>query len=163
MPHWTASARKASNGTRGTRRDWRKPPTPWPHHNALMDTTPADDSIRGVEQTIQAIHHGLRQAAPIARHVVHQRAHATDRRSRRAADARRTNAAHRIGNGLVPTAYAPDGVIEGLELPDRDFVVGVQWHAEAMVDRPEQLALFESFVAASGRYDAPPARVRRAA
>jgi putative glutamine amidotransferase len=54
-------------------------------------------------------------------------------------------------------------VVEGLELPDRDFVVGVQWHAEAMVDRPEQLALFESFVAAAGRYDAPPARIRRAA
>jgi putative glutamine amidotransferase len=72
-------------------------------------------------------------------------------------------AAHRIGRGLVPVAHAPDGVIEGLELPDRDFVVGVQWHAEAMVDRPEQLALFESFVAAAGRYDAPPARVRRVA
>jgi putative glutamine amidotransferase len=72
-------------------------------------------------------------------------------------------AAHRVGEGLVPVAYAPDGVIEGLELPDRDFVVGVQWHAEAMIDRPEQLALFESFVSAAGRYDAPPARVRRAA
>jgi putative glutamine amidotransferase len=72
-------------------------------------------------------------------------------------------AAHRVGEGLVPVARAPDGVIEGLELPDRDFVVGVQWHAEAMIDRPEQLALFESFVTAAGRYDAPPARVRRVA
>ena len=72
-------------------------------------------------------------------------------------------AAHRLGEGLVPVARAADGVVEGLELPDRDFVVGVQWHAEAMVDRPEQLALFESFVAAAGRFDAPPSRVRRAA
>ena len=72
-------------------------------------------------------------------------------------------AAHRIGRGLVPVARAPDGVVEGLELPDRDFVLGVQWHAEAMVDRPEQLALFEAFVEAAGRYDAPPARVRRVA
>jgi putative glutamine amidotransferase len=72
-------------------------------------------------------------------------------------------AAHRIGRGLVPVAYAPDGVVEGLELPDRDFVVGVQWHAEAMVNRPEQLALFEAFVQAASRYDAPPARVRRVA
>jgi putative glutamine amidotransferase len=72
-------------------------------------------------------------------------------------------AAHRIGRGLVPVAHAADGVVEGLELPDRDFVVGVQWHAEAMVDRPEQLALFEAFVQAASRYDAPPARVRRVA
>jgi len=72
-------------------------------------------------------------------------------------------AAHRLGRGLQPTAYAPDGVVEAIELPDRDFVVGVQWHAEAMIDRPEQLALFESFVAAAGRHDAPQARVRRVA
>jgi putative glutamine amidotransferase len=72
-------------------------------------------------------------------------------------------AAHRIGRGLVPVARAPDGVIEGLELQDRDFVLGVQWHAEAMIDRPEQLALFEAFVQAAGRYDAPPARVRKVA
>jgi putative glutamine amidotransferase len=72
-------------------------------------------------------------------------------------------AAHRIGRGLMPVAWAPDGVVEGLELPDRDFVVGVQWHAEAMVDRPEQLALFQAFVEAANRYDAPAARVRRVA
>jgi putative glutamine amidotransferase len=72
-------------------------------------------------------------------------------------------AAHRLGRGLVPVAWAPDGVVEGIELPDRDFVLGVQWHAEAMIDRPEQLALFESFVGAAGRYDAPVVRVRRAA
>jgi gamma-glutamyl-gamma-aminobutyrate hydrolase PuuD len=40
----------------------------------------------------------------------------------------------------------------------------VQWHAEALVDRPDQAALFEAFVEAARRYDtAPPARVRRAA
>jgi putative glutamine amidotransferase len=72
-------------------------------------------------------------------------------------------AAHRIGRDLVPVAWAPDGVVEAIELPGRDFAVGVQWHAEAMVDRPEQLALFEAFVNAASRYDAPPARVRRVA
>jgi putative glutamine amidotransferase len=72
-------------------------------------------------------------------------------------------AAHRIGRGLVAVAWAPDGVVEAIELPDRDFTVGVQWHAEAMVDRPEQLALFKSFVDAASRYDAPPARVQRVA
>lgn len=74
-------------------------------------------------------------------------------------------AAHRLGSGLRPVAWAPDGVIEAIELPDRDFVVGVQWHAEALVDRPEQLALFEAFVAAASRHDTPRAAlpVRRAA
>jgi gamma-glutamyl-gamma-aminobutyrate hydrolase PuuD len=72
-------------------------------------------------------------------------------------------AAHRLGRGLSPVAWAPDGVVEGIELPERDFVLGVQWHAEAMIDRPEQLELFRTFVEAAGRYDAPAARVRRVA
>ena len=72
-------------------------------------------------------------------------------------------AAHRLGNGLRPAAYAPDGVVEAIELPDRDFVVGVQWHAEALVDRPEQAALFDAFVEAARRYDSPVERGRRAA
>jgi putative glutamine amidotransferase len=72
-------------------------------------------------------------------------------------------AAHKLGRDLRPVAWAPDGVIEAIELPGRDFVLGVQWHAEALVDRPEQLALFEAFVAAANRYDAPPVRIRRAA
>jgi putative glutamine amidotransferase len=72
-------------------------------------------------------------------------------------------AAHKLGRGLRPVAWAPDGVVEAIELPERDFVVGVQWHAEALVDRPEQLDLFKSFVEAARRYDAPSTRVRRAA
>jgi putative glutamine amidotransferase len=73
-------------------------------------------------------------------------------------------AAHRLGRGLRPVAWAPDGVVEGIELPDRDFAVGVQWHAEAMTERPEQLALFQAFVEAAGRYDKPGSqRMRRAA
>jgi putative glutamine amidotransferase len=72
-------------------------------------------------------------------------------------------AAHRLGRGLQPTAHAPDGVVEAIELPDRPFVVGVQWHAEALVERPEQAALFEAFVQAAGRYDSGGRRLRTAA
>jgi putative glutamine amidotransferase len=61
-------------------------------------------------------------------------------------------AVHRLGRGVKPVAWAPDGLIEGIELPDRHFAVGVQWHAEAIVEQPEQLALFREFVAAAGRY-----------
>jgi putative glutamine amidotransferase len=73
-------------------------------------------------------------------------------------------AARSLGSGLVPVAWAPDGVVEAIELPDRDFVVGVQWHAEALVQQPEQCALFEAFVEAAGRFDNPrAATIRRAA
>jgi putative glutamine amidotransferase len=54
-----------------------------------------------------------------------------------------------IGEGLRAVAWAPDGVIEGLEDPGDRWVVGVQWHAEAMSDRPEDAALFRAFVEAA--------------
>lgn len=39
-----------------------------------------------------------------------------------------------LGTGLVPTAFAPDGVIEAVELPGARFVLGVQWHPEEARD-----------------------------
>lgn len=51
----------------------------------------------------------------------------------------------RRGAGLTVSAIAPDGVIEGLELPDARFVVAVQWHPEDSLER--DLALFEEFAA----------------
>ncbi len=35
-----------------------------------------------------------------------------------------------LGTGLVATAHARDGVIEGVERPGKSFVLGVQWHPE---------------------------------
>ena len=61
----------------------------------------------------------------------------------------------RMGEGLVATGWAPDGTIEAVEATDRDFVVGVQWHAECLVTRPEQAALFGEFVAAAAAYERP--------
>ena len=58
----------------------------------------------------------------------------------------------RLGSGLHVVAFAPDGVVEGIEAPGRPFLVGVQWHAECLVARRPQMALFEAFVeAARGR------------
>lgn len=54
----------------------------------------------------------------------------------------------RLGSGLRAVAFAPDGTIEALEALDRDFCVGVQWHAETLVARRPQAALFGSFVKA---------------
>jgi putative glutamine amidotransferase len=57
-----------------------------------------------------------------------------------------------LGAGLVATAWAPDGTIEGLEDPSHRFLLAVQWHAETLLDDPGQLALFGALVeAAAGR------------
>jgi putative glutamine amidotransferase len=35
-----------------------------------------------------------------------------------------------LGEGVVASGYADDGLVEALELPDRGFAVGVLWHPE---------------------------------
>jgi putative glutamine amidotransferase len=60
----------------------------------------------------------------------------------------------RLGDGLTAVAWAPDGVVEGVEAADRDFFLGVQWHAESLSEREDQAGLFASFVAAAARYGA---------
>jgi putative glutamine amidotransferase len=51
-----------------------------------------------------------------------------------------------IGERLTVTAQAEDGTVEAFEAVDRDFVIGVQWHAECLVDHEEQAALFSALV-----------------
>jgi putative glutamine amidotransferase len=52
----------------------------------------------------------------------------------------------RLGEGLEVSARAPDGTIEGVEDPARPFLIGVQWHAETLVHRVYEAALFRNFV-----------------
>ena len=48
---------------------------------------------------------------------------------------------------LVATAFSSDGIIEGIEAPDARFLVGIQWHPEAIVDAvPKMRTLFAKFV-----------------
>jgi putative glutamine amidotransferase len=56
----------------------------------------------------------------------------------------------RLGDGLLETAWAEDGTIEGAEDPTRRFAVGVQWHPEAGRDD----ALFVKLVEEARRYRA---------
>lgn len=54
-----------------------------------------------------------------------------------------------IAAGLVASATAADGVIEGFEKPEHPYFVGVQWHPERLVEREENAMhkrLFKSFV-----------------
>lgn len=62
-------------------------------------------------------------------------------------NSRHHQAADQIGRGLRVSARSEaDGLVEGLERPDRRFVIAVQWHPEdQVVAHPEQLHLFERF------------------
>ncbi len=55
----------------------------------------------------------------------------------------------RVGDGLVETAWAEDGSLEGLEDPEKQFAVAVLWHPEMEADDKR---LFEALVAEATRY-----------
>lgn len=52
-----------------------------------------------------------------------------------------------IGRGLEEIAWSGDGVLEAVEMPDQRWVLGVQWHPEAMaaVDGAQK-RIFDEFV-----------------
>jgi putative glutamine amidotransferase len=55
-----------------------------------------------------------------------------------------------LGQGLAATAVAPDGVIEGVEGIGDAFLLGVQWHPEALTERDARMRrLFAAFVEAA--------------
>lgn len=69
-----------------------------------------------------------------------------------------TNALHhqavqRLGDGLIVTAHAEDGVVEAIELPGKRFVIGIQSHPEALEAKIEPLwrGLFDAFVDTAAR------------
>jgi putative glutamine amidotransferase len=58
----------------------------------------------------------------------------------------------RLGGGLVVEATAPDGLIEAIRLPQKRFILGVQWHPEACIDTDAlSRAIFAAFGAALRR------------
>lgn len=55
-----------------------------------------------------------------------------------------------LGDGLEVVAWAPDGTVEALEMPDRRFALTVQWHPEFLWEHDAaNRSLFETFVAAA--------------
>lgn len=55
----------------------------------------------------------------------------------------------KVAEGLQATAHAPDGLVEGLELPEHPFGLAVQWHPEELRESPQMQNLFKSLVEAS--------------
>ena len=66
---------------------------------------------------------------------------------------------HGLGKGLAVAGRCPDGHVEAVEVPGRRFTFGVQWHAECLVDRPEQLAIFRGLVRAARGHEVAPRMV----
>ena len=71
-------------------------------------------------------------------------------------------AADRLGQGLRAVAWSPDGIVEGIESEGPELYLGVQWHAESLVDRPEHLALFRELVEEADAYGQDERAVRAA-
>jgi len=63
-----------------------------------------------------------------------------------AVNSRHHQAPKDVGEGLIASATAPDGVIEALEDPSRRFCLGVQWHPENFYRTGEFRTLFAAFV-----------------
>jgi putative glutamine amidotransferase len=54
-----------------------------------------------------------------------------------------------IAPGLHVTGYAPDGLVEAVELPDHPFGLAVQWHPEWLTDQQPTKNLFKAFIDAA--------------
>jgi putative glutamine amidotransferase len=77
-------------------------------------------------------------------------------------DTIRVNSMHhqgieKLGEGLIVSAVAPDGLAEAIEREGDSFLVGVQWHPEMLIEKDAGArALFRSFVEAAGSFSAVP-------
>ncbi|MGN6366769.1 MAG: gamma-glutamyl-gamma-aminobutyrate hydrolase family protein [Phycisphaerae bacterium] len=54
----------------------------------------------------------------------------------------------KLGHGLLPTALAPDNLIEAFEDPTLPFWLAVQWHPENLANTPHDL-LFQALIQAA--------------
>ncbi len=51
-----------------------------------------------------------------------------------------------IGEGLLPTGFASDGLVEVIEVLGHPFGLAVQWHPEWLLDQPAMQRLFSRFI-----------------
>ena len=97
------------------------------------------------------------EAAPAHDVTIHAGTHAArllearlDGDGRVAVNSRHHQAVKNVAPGLVVSAVAPDGIVEGLEQPSATFCVAVQWHPENFWSTGEFAELFRGLVNAAG-------------
>ena len=57
-----------------------------------------------------------------------------------------------LGQNLVVNCSSEDGVIEGIENPDVEFCIGVQWHPEFLIDNKD-IEIFKSLIESSRKFE----------
>jgi putative glutamine amidotransferase len=72
-------------------------------------------------------------------------------------------AVNTLGQRLRVSARASDGTIEAVEAVDRNFVLGVQWHAECLAAQKDHAGVFRAFIEAARWYDQANTDLPRAA
>ena len=60
-------------------------------------------------------------------------------------------AVDKVAPGFVVDAVSEDGLVEAIHLPERRFVLGVQWHPEFFLDQEWSRGMFNGFVTACER------------
>lgn len=103
--------------------------------------------------TSSTMQHNMPQAEPRPRHsiaiVPGTRLHAIVGEQELHVNSTHHQAIDALGDGLVATAHAPDGLVEAIERPGEPFTLSVQWHPDRLA--PEDATsqrLFETFVEA---------------
>ncbi|MCS6829456.1 MAG: gamma-glutamyl-gamma-aminobutyrate hydrolase family protein [Armatimonadota bacterium] len=95
-------------------------------------------------------HRRQSSAEPPARHTVAIREGSLLRQILRSAEVEIVSSHHQavkaVATGFLPTAIAPDGVVEAIELEDARFFVGVQWHPEMDPEAEATRRLMHTFV-----------------
>jgi putative glutamine amidotransferase len=56
-----------------------------------------------------------------------------------------------VAPALKAVAFAPDGMIEAVEIPEHPFAIAVQWHPEWLTDQEPIRRLFKAFVDAAAK------------
>ncbi len=127
----------------------------------------ADQPVLGVCLGMQMM--GLAHGAPYVQHLPNAAAHGGGARHRvrvragarleQLAGAREFEVASHhhqaLGGGaeaLAAVAWSEDGVLEAVEMPERRFAMGVQWHPERALEEPANRGILGGFAAAARAY-----------
>jgi putative glutamine amidotransferase len=61
-------------------------------------------------------------------------------------NSRHHQALAKLGRRLAVSAESPDHVVEAIEVIKHPFAIGLQWHPEELLNRPETKKLFSAFI-----------------
>lgn len=66
-------------------------------------------------------------------------------------DKLKVNSRHNYGiiklNNMIASAISQDGIIEGIEFPNKKYIIGIQWHPESIIDiEKDNQKLFDKLI-----------------